>query len=392
VPTRLTLHPFRQILLKIASRCNLACDYCYVYEHQDQSWRHRPRLMRDEILEVVTERIIEHAAAHQLRTVQVVFHGGEPLLAGPEYLDRAARLLRRVEVTGTRVELSVQTNGVLLTDDFLSVFHEWGIHVGVSLDGPASIHNLHRRRPNGRGSHLEVSRALKLLTAPEHRTLFKGLLGVIDLSADPVAYYQAMIENCPPAIDLLLPHGTWSFPPPGLDPDGAETPYASWLIEVFERWYGAPRRETGIRFFESIIMLLLGGETGSESVGISPIDLITVETDGAIEQVDSLKVAEDGAAATGLHVLTHSFDEALYHPGILARQQGKGLLSVECLRCPIVDICGGGLYTHRHRVGSGFGHPSVYCKDLYRLITHMCDRIKVDLDLLMPRSAASLRE
>ena len=78
--------PLDQFVLKVHSRCDLACDHCYVYESADQSWRGRPIGMPDEAISRTAGRIAEHAAQHGLSTVQVVLHGGEPLLAGPVYV------------------------------------------------------------------------------------------------------------------------------------------------------------------------------------------------------------------------------------------------------------------------------------------------------------------
>src|ERR1700748_3816539 len=74
----------RQFVLKVHSRCDLACDHCYVYEHADQSWRQRPQSLDEETAERVAERITEHVRAHALRDVAIILHGGEPLLYGPE--------------------------------------------------------------------------------------------------------------------------------------------------------------------------------------------------------------------------------------------------------------------------------------------------------------------
>ena len=74
--------PLRQFVLKVHSRCDLACDHCYVYQGADQSWRGRPMAISDETIAWTAQRIAEHAKAHQLPAVQVVLHGGEPLLAG----------------------------------------------------------------------------------------------------------------------------------------------------------------------------------------------------------------------------------------------------------------------------------------------------------------------
>src|SRR5882672_10478728 len=87
--------PIRQVLLKIHSRCNLACDYCYVYRHADQTWRQRPRVMAKRTIDQAAARIAEHAIHHGLSSVIVVLHGGEPLLAGAHTIDYAVRAIRR---------------------------------------------------------------------------------------------------------------------------------------------------------------------------------------------------------------------------------------------------------------------------------------------------------
>ena len=76
----------RQFILKTHSRCNLACDYCYLYAGPDHGWRGRPRTPGPAVTRRTAERIAEHAAAHGLPDIAVVLHGGEPLLAGADRL------------------------------------------------------------------------------------------------------------------------------------------------------------------------------------------------------------------------------------------------------------------------------------------------------------------
>src|ERR1700735_5530424 len=83
-----------QFVLKVHSRCDLACDHCYVYEHADQSWRGRPKVIARDTVAKTAERIAEHARQHDLSRVRVVLHGGEPLLAGPSRLGEHARVMR----------------------------------------------------------------------------------------------------------------------------------------------------------------------------------------------------------------------------------------------------------------------------------------------------------
>jgi uncharacterized protein len=363
--------PFREFIIKIHSRCDLACDYCYMYELADQSWRHRPTRMPWSIAEQTVTRITEHIHAHDLTRVTVIMHGGEPLLAGPDLISHVVTTIRDRAGPQVRVDVSLQTNGVGLHTEFLQLFASLDIRLGISLDGDATAHDRHRRYRNGQGSHGSVVAALARLAEEPYRHLFSGVLCTIDVDNDPIATYEALLQFDPPMIDLLLPHGTWTAPPPGRIPGSPTTPYADWLIAVFDRWFSAPRQETRIRLFEEIMHMLVGGASASETVGLSPVSVLVIETDGSIEQSDMLKSAYHGAPCTGLHVTRDPLDAALLLPSIAARQIGAKALSAECRGCRIHRVCGGGLYPHRYRAGSGFANPSVYCPDLFRLILHI---------------------
>jgi uncharacterized protein len=371
----------RQFILKMHARCNLACDYCYMYEAADQSWRDSPRQMSAGTLQRVGQRIAQHARRHQLEKVEVIFHGGEPLLAGASMLARSAAILRAAMPTRTAVAFSVQTNGTLLDKPALAELFGENIRIAVSVDGDQATHDRHRRTIGGAASHAAVIRALRLLRSDEYRTLFAGVLTVIDLSADPVSVYESLLDFAPPQMDFLLPHANWSTPPPrhGAPHDRG---YGEWLAEVFNRWYGAPRQETRVRLFREIIHLLLGGASETEQVGLSAATMIVVNTDGSLEQVDALRTAYAGAVQTALTVFDHEMDEALRHPAIVARQIGLAALADTCQCCTVRRICGGGHYAHRYRQGSGFRNPSVYCRDLEYLIRHIGNRLRRDLTAL----------
>lgn len=359
--------PIQQYILKIHSRCNLACTYCYVYQMDDQSWRSRPRRMADETLGAAAERVCHHAVTHRLDRIEIVLHGGEPLLTGPDFLRKVVSTLRASLPPGTALTVTVQTNGVLLDTPTLDALLELGIRVGVSLDGGEATHNRYRRYPDGRTSFADVERGLRLLGGARYRRIYAGILCTVDLEEDPLKAYEQLLDFEPPRLDFLLPHGDWTRRPPGRGPD-LTTPYADWLGSLFDRWYVARRPRPGIRLFEEILQLLIGGRSRSELVGLSPAALLVVETDGAIEQVDTLRSAYAGATATGLNVFENSIDDALTHPGVVARQIGVQALADECRRCSIGAVCGGGYYGHRYRAGEGFRNPSVYCPDLFALV------------------------
>lgn len=375
--------PFGQFIVKVHGRCNLACRYCYLYEGPDTTWRARPAAASPAVLDRTADRIAEHAATHRLRHVALVLHGGEPLLAGPERLAALADRLRDRVPGDCTVHATVQTNATLLTDAGITTLARHGVRIGISLDGGLAAHNTLRTDHAGRPSWPAASRGARLL-ADRHPEAYAGILTVVDPRTDPLEMYESLLALRPPALDLLLPHGNWTKPPPGLpDPAGVPTgpgpgratPYGDWLCTVFDRWWAAGRRETRIRLFEECIALLLGLPAATESLGLDPINAVVVETDGSIEQVDSLKSAYDTAAATGLDIFRHTFDDALRHPGVAARQAGAGALAALCRACPLLTVCGGGHYAHRYRAENGFINPSVYCADLDRLVRHVADRL-----------------
>jgi uncharacterized protein len=355
---------FNQFVVKIHSRCNLACGYCYVYESADQSWRDQPKVMTEAVFAEAVRRIDEHAGP----SVSLVFHGGEPLLAGAAHLDRLARVATEVLSPGRRLRLGMQTNGLLLDPSVIEVCDRWGIRVAVSLDGDEAGHDRHRTFRDGSGSHAGVARGIRLLQ--QHRHLYAGLLCTVDLANEPVTTYEALLKFAPPTVDFLLPHANWQTPPAG-----APAAYGKWLAQIFDRWFDAPVREAGVRLFDDILALTLGGTGTSESVGLQPIRVAVIETDGTIEQVDTLKTAFAGATK----VPAADFDQALLQPQIVARQLGREALCRTCRDCELHQICGGGNYTHRFRPGNGFLNPSVYCPDLAFLIGHIRDRVSGEL-------------
>ncbi|MFJ8820619.1 FxsB family cyclophane-forming radical SAM/SPASM peptide maturase [Streptomyces sp. NPDC102467] len=382
--------PLRQFVLKVHSRCNLDCSYCYIYHSRDGSWRDRPARADSRTQRAAAARIAEHVVTHGLTRIRVELHGGEPLLGGPGPVLDYVAAVREAVPASCRVLATVQTNGTLLTEPVLERLHAAGIRVGLSLDGGRAGHNTRRVDHAGRPAWQAARAAAgRLAGRPE---AYAGILCTIDLAADPVAVFESLLELRPPGIDFLLPHGNWDAVPQGLTAGRAPgrhrpdaSPYGDWLVRVFDAWWDmggrGTDRGTRVRLFHEIVAVLLGAPSAVEAVGLSPLAAIVVETDGAIEQVDSLKSAYEGAPATGLDVFRNRFDDALRHPGVAARQIGERALAEECRSCPVGRMCGGGNYVHRYEPHSGFKNPSVYCADLERLIRHVAGRLNHELEL-----------
>ncbi|MBO0879499.1 MAG: FxsB family radical SAM/SPASM domain protein [Mycobacterium sp.] len=376
--------PFSEFIVKVHSRCNLACDYCYIYELADQSWRDQPRTMSAAVVKATARRVAEHARRHEIESVRVILHGGEPLLAGPDLIAFLAEEFRTALGPDIQLVLRAQTNAALLSSAIADVLREYDIRVTISLDGDRAGHDRHRRTRGGDGSYDAVMRGLDVLFDDRYRHLFGGFLAVVDLANDPISTYEHLASFNPRSIDFLLPYGTWAAPPPGKAVFGgsagtADTSYGRWINTAFDHWYTRGPARVPVRLFTSAIEQLVGRQGTSEQLGTGPASFLVIETDGAIEQVDSLKATFEGATHTGLHVLRDDLEAAYTHPGVVARQIGIQALSTTCLDCRLRDACGGGMYTQRYRPGTGFKNPSVYCADLTVFLDHVSARVRADL-------------
>lgn len=368
--------PLGCFVCKVASRCNLDCTYCYEYNMGDDSWRQQPHFMSADTVRALGQRVREHADAHGMKYVTFSFHGGEPLLAGADFFRQTVTILRDALGSGIGSSFGVQTNGTLITKEMVGLFSKMDIGIGLSFDGPQADNDRHRIYANGRGSYDDIMKGARWLQTEDGQKIFRGILCVIDLQADPLEVFETLAALNPPSIDFLLPHGNWQTPPPGKAGRLESAYYAQWYITIFDRWFAGFHNHIRIRTFEEIITYQLGGKGRLETLGLSPIDLICIAADGSIEGVDTMKSVFPGAHKLGLNVYDNSFNDVLHHPMVIQRQIGIQALSDKCASCPVVATCGGGYFPHRYSKEQGFRNPSVYCSDLLPLITHIQQAVR----------------
>ena len=150
--------PFSLLVKPVGAQCNLACDYCF-YLDKATLYPNGPTLMPDAVL----VQMLESYLSLPFDSFSVAFQGGEPLLAGLPFFRRANDLAKRFLPAGRRLSLAIQTNVTLMTRDAARFFADEGWLVGVSVDGPADVHDAHRRTSGGQGSHADVLRGIEAL-------------------------------------------------------------------------------------------------------------------------------------------------------------------------------------------------------------------------------------
>ncbi|MBC7593567.1 MAG: radical SAM protein [Kineosporiaceae bacterium] len=359
------------VLVKLASRCNLDCDYCYVYRMGDDAWRLQPKLMSERTVEALGRNLSRLVEA-QGRPLSLVFHGGEPLLVGATRFAAICAKLR--EHLPPPVGLHVQTNGVLLSDDVIRACARYDVGISISLDGPSEIHDRHRPDRRGRKSHDAVVAGIgRVLAHPKGRSLLSGLLCVIDLEADPAGVYDFFKSTETPSVDFLYRDGNHDTLPVG-KASFLSTEYGDWMVRLLDV-YLADDEPIRIRLLDDMMRLILGGRSIKEGVGQDDYGILVVETDGTITKNDTLKSA-DGADRFAERWSVHD-DLAGFVASPLFQEYHRSQrpTAAVCLACPDLKICGGGMPTHRWSAAAGLDNPSVFCADQIRLIGHMREQI-----------------
>ena len=352
--------PIAQLLVKVASRCNIDCSYCYWF--RDAAVYNKPKLMSVEVLDQLLRRLEEHIVKYSLVDFPIILHGGEPLLWGVENFHRIAKGCADISMrTQCDIPIGVTTNGVLIDDTWLDCFEAHDISVAISLDGPAHVHDVHRRTFQGAGTHAAVERAARMLLS---RDIVVTALAVCNPSVDPEEYFTFFAACGIRNYDIMIPDATVDEKPPHI---------ALFYQRLFDLWFEANRHKqtADIRIVTDIVSALLGGDAPTEGVGHRAVELCTIMTDGTVEAHDVLRIAGDGSTETACNIFDHAIDDIRSEPRWQAAREASINICDTCRKCKFMAACGGGYLPHRFSKANGYDNPSVYCDDLYAMFEHI---------------------
>ena len=357
------------ILLKVASRCNINCSYCYVFNMGDDNWSRLQKRISTETIDAFSASL-KRLASYQDSIFSIVLHGGEPLLLGRQGLEYLLSSLRRA--VSPDYPIGIQTNGILLTPEILDICSVYRATVAVSLDGPREIHDRFRLDKSGKGTFDRVLRGIALLQEhPDRHFLDTGLLAVIDPSSNPAEVYSFFKGLHTPSVDFIYRDGNHERLPDGKK-SLSSVEYGAWMAGLLDAYLFDPD-PLPIRVLDDMMKVILGGLVSKEGVGVTNFGILVVDTDGTIMKNDTLKSSFNGADRFSR--VTNIRDECLVEfiqsPDYLAYKAMQRPTSDTCMRCPDLHLCGGGMILHRWSQKEGFDNPSVYCADQRYLIEKM---------------------
>ncbi len=369
---------FTFVLVKLASRCNINCTYCYWF--RDAEVYRKPAVLTAEAESAFCERLEQHIEEFGLEHFILVFHGGEPLLFPKHrFIELQEKLLAIEHRTGCRIERGVCTNAILVDREWAEIFKTYGVMVSVSLDGPREINDRHRVDFKGKGTHADVLLGIECLRA---NGVDPGLISVCNPATDPEQIVSYVVEELGiKQFDILPPDATHSDNPPQI---------ADYFIKLFDVWFDRfAAQGVRIKTLDSIIQGLLGNLSVSDTVGLGPIETVTLMTDGSLEPLDVLRIVGDGSTKTDSSVLKNVLQDVQSDPRWREAYEASLRLCDTCLKCEYLDACGGGHLAQRWSRERRFDNPSVYCESWKRIFGHMWKRISPTLVVEYQSTAAT---
>lgn len=353
---------FNSLALKIASRCNLNCSYCFMYNLGDTTYKKQPKFMASETVDQIISKTKNYIQKYNKKEFSFIFHGGEPLLAPKSFYVDFMNKVEKIqqELPNVSFYFDLQTNGVLLDKEWITLFKRLNISPSISVDGTKKAHDMYRVDHKGNGSYDDVFKSAKLL---RREMDFADIACVINIEESPQEIYNSFKKMNASYVNFLIPdytHDNFPF-------DKNKTAMADWLIELFEIWIKDENRFK-IPIFLGLLnsLMRLQENTKNEST------VLVIETNGEIEAIDSLKACGHGFTKTGLNIKNNDFDDIQNTSlGNLYFNDFTKKLSNQCMECPLKEVCKGGRLVHRFSKENGFNNSSVYCNDLIKLIAHV---------------------
>jgi len=326
------------LLIKPASAdCNLRCEYCFYLDHAalyPETRRHR---MSDEVLEAM---IAGYMATPQ-QQYAFGWQGGEPTLMGVDFFRRVTDLQQKHGRPGAMVSNGLQTNATLITDDLARHLARYNFLVGVSVDGPAEVHDVYRRRQGGSPTHAEVMNGIRALE--KHQVEFNILTLVQHENAGRAAeVYRYLVDQgwlyhqYIPCVEFM--------------PDGAPFPFSitgpewgDFLCDLFDEWIKWDVRRVSIRLFDAIVNQLLENRPIICHMGRNCCQYFVVEYNGDVYPCDFF-VEKDLKLG---NVLTGDWQDFSRSPIYHEFGVQKSRWHAECEACPFLALCAGDCLKHR---------------------------------------------
>ncbi|MEZ5354903.1 MAG: anaerobic sulfatase maturase [Bryobacteraceae bacterium] len=369
------------LLIKPASAvCNLDCSYCFYLDREADPYKSLPaRRMTFDTL----ERLVDTYLFYSYPNSTFAFQGGEPTLAGLDFFTKLVELQQRFGRDGQNVSNALQTNGMLLDDNWAQLFHSYNWLLGVSLDGPEDINDMYRFNKAGRGTWKQVMKGIECLN--KNKVDF-NILCVLS---------QANVEKPKEIYNFYKSIGIDNIqyiPLAEFNKDGTRMPftitaeqYGRFLVETFDLWW-PDRRKVRIRFFDNIAEAVAGMRPGSCTMHETCDSYVVVEYNGDVYPCDFFVESGWKLGNAGLD----SWSEIARRTRRYNFAQKKTLSHPECQVCDYQSICHGGCPKFREGPHGQFEDLDYFCQAYKMIYARSVGPLRKEVEKLLGRKAPEL--
>ena len=360
-----TFRPFASplyVMLKpVGPICNLRCRYCYYLEKKALYPEVSNFMMSEDLLERFT---VQYLQAQTQPYVNFTWHGGEPLLRGMAFYQRAIALQKRY---GARlhIENCLQTNGTLLSDEWCCFFKENRFLIGISIDGTPHCHNHYRTMPDGKPTFDRVMRGIECLK--KHGVEYNAMAVVNNYNADyPKEFYRFFksidcryIQFSPIVETVNGQPAAWNV---------SARQWGNFLIKIFDEWI---KQDVGVYFvqiFDATLANWVGEKPGICTLAPTCGHAGVMEFNGDVYSCDHFVYPPCKLG----NIYTHTMVEMMYSEQQLKFGADKyTTLSASCKACKYLFACHGECPKNRITKVSNNENLNYLCEGYYRFFEHV---------------------
>jgi len=360
--------PVHVLVKPASSACNMACAYCF---YRDVS-SHRLHSFEGMLTPERMEQTIAAAMAFAEGSCTFGFQGGEPTLAGLDFFRQVLEIQKRLCKRGVAIFNTIQTNGLLIDEAWAKFLAENHFLVGLSLDGPPSLHDLNRKDHQGGATALRVLNAAKLFD--QYHVEYNILCVVTGKNARQIQkiyrFYREHNFQFLQFIPCLEPmdqaRGKEQYHLSAED-------YGDFLINIFDLWYEDLKKGhyVSIRHIDNWIGILLGQRPEACSMNGRCSIQFVVEGDGSVYPCD-FYVTDQWKLG---NVQTDTFAQMLRSPKAREFIAASMALPEDCRACPIVNLCRNGCRRDRLTTPQGSIGKTCFCQAHLRFFTERRQQI-----------------
>jgi len=375
---------FNLMIKPAGSLCNLDCHYCYYLDKAEIYHGRQPR-MSEQVLETLTKQYVE---SNDVPEVTFNWHGGEPLVMGLDFYRKAVELQQKY-AGGKIVHNTLQTNGTLVTPEWADFFRENNFLIGISIDGPADIHDKFRKDKGGQNTFDKVMRGVNLLRqrgvqfntmttvnkasegrgAEVYRFLksigsrYMQFMPVVEHVMYPVDSQGRMQKKARPYIVSPETPGAylarWSVSSQG---------FGRFMCDIFDEWWRYDVGRYFVNIFDATLAGYCGAQPGSCAYAATCGGNLVVEHNGDVYPCDHFVYPEYFSGNIGSVPLRQIASSDMQRSFGLNK---RNTLPSKCISCKYVNVCHGECPKHRFsKTDNGDTGLSTLCSGYYMFFEH----------------------